>query len=194
MQLTKMVLSPPYLGCCAQMRRSDSQCGENRTGSYGFTMTTRNGNNVQSYIRSSDDIGQFRKPPTGGTGVATVWKIRSLALSRDRQFLYIVNPGSNDLTVFRLTNTSVHLTDARRLRTLPVSVAEWNGTIYVLNRNGAAAGIESHHSGIRSLDLGNLSPSRSTIALRDTDTNASQIASVPMDSGCRHRARINQLM
>jgi len=188
MQLTKMVPVAAVFGLlCAGCGGSDSSVpAENpKPAAMVFTMTNAaTGNNVQSYIRSSDGtLVNSESSPTGGTGVGHGLENQgALALSRDRQFLYIVNPGSNDLTVFRLTNTSVHLTDrAPSGGTLPVSVAEWNGTIYVLNRNGSSGpGSSPTIQGFEVSTSGILSPiAGSTIALRDTDTNASQIAISP---------------
>jgi 6-phosphogluconolactonase len=97
-----------------------------------FTMTNATtGNSVQVYLRSSDGtLVKFATLPTGGTGVGHGLENQgALALSRDGQFLYAVNPGSNELTVFQLTNTSVQFTDrVPSGGTLPVSVsgAEWH--------------------------------------------------------------------
>jgi 6-phosphogluconolactonase len=150
-----------------------------------FTMTNATtGNIVQAYMRSSDGtLVNFESLPTGGTGVGHGLENQgALALSHDGQFLYVVNPGSNDLTVFQLTNTSMHLTDrAPSGGILPVSVAEWNGIIYVLNRSGSSGpGSGPAIQGFQVSTSGILSPiAGSTMALRETDTNASQIAISP---------------
>jgi 6-phosphogluconolactonase len=153
--------------------------------SMAFTMTNATaGNTVQAYRRSSDGtLVHFESLPTGGTGVGHGLENQgALALSRDGQFLYVVNPGSNDLTVFRVTDSSVQLTDrVPSGGTLPVSVAEWNGIVYVLNRNGSSGpGTGPTIQGFHVSTSGTLSAiAGSAIALRATDTNAAQIAISP---------------
>jgi len=150
-----------------------------------FTMTNATaGNQVQVYMRTSDGtLVNSASLPTGGTGVGHGLENQgALALSRDGRFLYVVNPGSDDLTAFQLTNGSVHLTDrVPSGGTLPVSVAEWNGIVYVLNRNrSSGSGSGPTIQGFQVSTSGALSSiAGSNIALRETDTNASQIAISP---------------
>jgi 6-phosphogluconolactonase len=150
-----------------------------------FTMTNATtGNSVQAYLRSPDGtLVNFASVPTGGTGVGHGLENQgALALSRNGQFLYVVNPGSNDLTVFQVTDTSVQLTDrVPSGGTLPVSVAEWNGVVYVLNRHGSSdSGSGPTIQGFQVSTSGILSPiAGSVMALRATDTNAAQIAISP---------------
>jgi 6-phosphogluconolactonase (cycloisomerase 2 family) len=150
-----------------------------------FTMTNALlGNSVQAYSRSSDgtlvSLGSF---PTGGTGVGHGLENQgALTLSRDGQFLYAVNPGSNDFTVFELTDTSVQLTDrVSSGGTLPVSVAEWNGIVYVLNRNGSSgSGSGPTIQGFQVSTTGRLSAiAGSAITLSEAGANAAQIAISP---------------
>jgi len=150
-----------------------------------FTMTNATtGNSVQTYMRSSDGtLVSLESLPTGGTGVGHGLENQgALVLSRDGQFLYVVNPGSNDLSVFQVTDTSMQLTDrVPSGGTLPVSVAEWNGIVYVLNRNGSSgAGLGPTIQGFEVSTSGVLSPiAGSAIALRPSATNAAQIAISP---------------
>jgi 6-phosphogluconolactonase len=150
-----------------------------------FTMTNATeGNVVQVYSRLSDGrLVSSASLPTGGTGVGHGLENQgALALSRDGQLLYAVNPGSNDLTVFKLTHSGAQVTD-RVLSggTLPVSVAEWNGIVYVLNRNGRSGpGSGPTIQGFQASTSGKLSPiAGSGMSLRATDTNAAQIAISP---------------
>jgi 6-phosphogluconolactonase (cycloisomerase 2 family) len=121
--------------------------------------------------------------PTGGTGVGHGLENQgALTLSSDRRFVYVVNPGSNDVTVFHLTDTKVELTDrAPSGGTLPVSVAEWNGTVYVLNRNDSSGpGTGPTIQGFQVSTSGKLSAiAGSTMTLHSADTNAAQIAISP---------------
>ena len=155
------------------------------TASMAFTMTnTTAGNAVQTYLRSSDGtLVKFESLPTGGIGVGHGLENQgALALSHDGKFLYVVNPGSNDLTVFALVGTSLQFTDrVPSGGTLPISVAEWNGIVYVLNRNASSGpGSGPKIQGFQVSTSGILSPiAGSEIALRAADSNAAQIGISP---------------
>ena len=150
-----------------------------------FTMTNATaGNTVQAYRRSSDGtLASLNSVATGGTGVGHGLENQgALTLSGDKQFLYVVNPGSNDLSVLHLTDTSMELTDrAPSGGTLPVSVAEWNGIVYVLNRNDSSgSGTGPTIQGFQVSTSGTLSSiAGSTLTLHPTDTTANQIAISP---------------
>lgn len=150
-----------------------------------FTMSNaETGNSVYAYARSHDGtLVNVNTTPTGGTGVGRGLENQgALALSQDGRYLYVVNPGSNDLSVFRLNGTDLQLTDrVPSGGSLPVSVAEWNGIIYVLNRHGGAdtdpgptlAGFRVSSAGTLTAIVG------SVIALNTVDTNAAQIGISP---------------
>jgi 6-phosphogluconolactonase (cycloisomerase 2 family) len=150
-----------------------------------FTMTNATaGNVVQAYLRSSDGtLVNFANVPTGGTGVGHGLENQgALALSQDGRFLYVVNPGSNDVTVFQVTGTSIQVTDRVSTGgTLPVSVAEWNGIVYVLNRNGSSgAGSGPVIQGFQVSISGKLSPiAGSAGTLHSAETNPAQISISP---------------
>jgi 6-phosphogluconolactonase (cycloisomerase 2 family) len=142
------------------------------------------GNTVEAYLRSSDGtLVNLAKLPTGGTGVGHGLENQgALVLSQDGHFLYVVNPGSNDLTVFQVAGTSVQVSDrVPSGGTLPVSVAEWNGVVYVLNRHGSSGdGSGPTIQGFQVSTSGKLSPiAGSAITLQATDTNAAQISISP---------------
>jgi len=142
------------------------------------------GNAVQAYSRLSDGtLVSLASTPTGGTGVGHGLENQgALTLSGDRQFLYVVNPGSNDLSVFHLTDTTLTLADRMPSGgTLPVSVAEWNSIVYVLNRNASSGtGTGPTIQGFQVSTSGALSAiTGSTMTLHPTDTTANQIAISP---------------
>jgi 6-phosphogluconolactonase len=150
-----------------------------------FTMTNATTDNgVQAYRRGTDgqlvSLGSFS---TGGSGVGHGLENQgALALSGDGAFLYVVNPGSDDLSVFRVASSAIELADrVASGGALPVSVAEWNGIVYVLNRHAVgAAGSGPVIQGFRVAESGRLSPiPGSTLALRATDTSGAQIAISP---------------
>lgn len=150
-----------------------------------FAMTNAvGGNTVMAYLRSSDGtLVNVASEQTGGSGVGHGLENQgALAVSQDGRFLYVVNPGSDDVSVFRIRGESLQLIDrAPSGGTLPVSVAEWNGIVYVLNRNESAdpnsgptiQGFELSPAGVLSAIPG------SRITLRATNTTAAQIAISP---------------
>ena len=73
----------------------------------------------------------------------------AVTLSQDGRHLFVVNAGSNSVSTFRVRRAGLQLTsvvDAGGLR--PVSVAEHDGQVVVLNANGAGniAGFRNRHS------------------------------------------------
>lgn len=150
-----------------------------------FAMTNaETGNAVLAYLRSSDGtLANVASSPTGGTGVGHGLENQgALALSHDGRFLYVVNPGSNDLSVFRISGTDLQL--ANRVPsggTLPVSVVEWSGIVYVLNRNATSDPSSGPTiQGFRVSDSGALSAiPGSAMRLRAASTNAAQIGISP---------------
>ena len=150
-----------------------------------FTMTNATtGNALQVYLHSSDGtLVHFANLPTGGTGVGhSLENQGALVLSQDGHFLYVVNPGSDDLTVFQVTGTSVQVSDrVPSGGVLPVSVAEWNGVVYVLNRNGSSGvGSGPAIQGFQVSTSGKLTPiARSAISLQAADASAAQISISP---------------
>jgi 6-phosphogluconolactonase (cycloisomerase 2 family) len=111
-------------------------------GTVGAVYTSTNdasANAVVAFHRGADGaltpVGSFA---TGGAGIGgTADPLQSqfaLTLSRDRQFLFVVNAGTNDVSAFRVDNGGLTLVDrvpSGGVR--PVSVAAGNGTLYALN-------------------------------------------------------------
>lgn len=107
-----------------------------------FTMSnTTSGNSVVAYEQRPDGMlmpaGTYA---TGGLGVGHGLENQgALVLSEDRAYVLVVNPGSDDLSAFRITRDGLQLTDrAPSGGRLPVSVAERGGLVYVLNRGSEA--------------------------------------------------------
>lgn len=83
----------------------------------------------------------FARDTSGqGTG-AYLGSQSAIALSTDRQHLYTVNAGSNSVSLFEIGKHDLKLTSTVPSGgTTPVSVAEHDGLVYVLNR-GAQGGL-----------------------------------------------------
>lgn len=106
------------------------------------------GNAVVAYDRAADgSLTQHGTYPTGGVGgvlsgsvVNHLASMGSVVLDRAHGLLYVVNAGSNTLTVFAVDGD--HLTRVQVISsggTFPVSVATHGNAVYVLNaRDGGA--------------------------------------------------------
>jgi 6-phosphogluconolactonase len=138
------------------------------------------GNSVIGYQQSADGtLSQAATFATGGLGVGHGLENQgALALSDDGKYVLIVNPGSNDVTAFRITNQG--LTQTGRVSSggrLPVSVTEHGGLVYVLNRSGEAGDPAGDNiSGLRLGTDGSLTPiPGSTVELSAGSVNPAQI-------------------
>jgi 6-phosphogluconolactonase len=86
---------------------------------------------------------------TQGTGTGTgLGNQSAVTLSRSGRFVFVVNAGSNTVSTFAIRRGGVSLVstvDSGGLR--PISVAEHDGLVYVLNADGAGnvAGFRNHH-------------------------------------------------
>jgi 6-phosphogluconolactonase len=97
------------------------------------------GNQVRMYARSTDgSLGTFTAFGTGGTGTgAGLGSQGALTLSNDGGWLLAVNAGSNDVSVFRVGNSGLTLTDREPSGgTTPISVTVNGSLVYVLNAGG----------------------------------------------------------
>lgn len=102
-----------------------------------YTMTNAaSGNEILAYTRAANGVltpaGTFA---TGGMGTgAGLGSEGSLTLSRDQQWLFAVNAGSHDLSVFSVTPAGLVLTDTFATGgTTPVSVTSSKGLVYVVH-------------------------------------------------------------
>jgi 6-phosphogluconolactonase len=108
-----------------------------QSGGMLFTMTNSvSGNAVMAYTRAPNGILTMPVSfATGGVGTgASLGSEGSLTLSHDQQWLFAVNAGSNDLTVFSVTGTGLVWTDTLATGgTTPVSVTSHSGLVYVVH-------------------------------------------------------------
>lgn len=143
-----------------------------------YAMTNAAGaNDVVVYPRASDGtLGAGTSYATGGAGLgASLGSQGSLKLSTDGRWLFAVNAGSNELSVFATSRLGLVLTDkVASGGTEPVSVAVSGDVVYVLNTGSDSV------SGF-TIDLnGKLTPiAGSAHALGGTGTGAAEIAFSP---------------
>gem|GEM_PF-518982 len=120
-------------------------------------------NQVIMYRRDSDGlltlIGRF---DTGGQGSGPSIRFagdglgaaHSVELSQDHQWLFVTNAGSNDVSVFRVSETGLTLTDrVPSGGVFPNSVTQHGDLVYVLNSAG-----EGNITGFRLSTQGKLTP------------------------------------
>jgi 6-phosphogluconolactonase len=98
------------------------------------------GNRVIAFNRNEDGtLEEGGRYSTGGNGTGSgLGNQAALALSSGGKFLYVVNPGSNDISFFLINhNGSLTLKDKIASGGVsPISIAVRNGLIYVLNAGG----------------------------------------------------------
>jgi 6-phosphogluconolactonase len=143
-----------------------------------YTMTNASsGNAVLAYMRSGG--GQLTPAgsyPTGGLGTgAGLGSQGSLILSRSQQWLLAVNAGSDQISVFGLTNHGLRLTDVVSSGgATPISLTSAGPLVYVVN-----AGSDSI-AGFKLSATGMLTPIPGSIqSLSGSGVGAAQIAFDP---------------
>jgi 6-phosphogluconolactonase len=152
-----------------------------------FTMTnSRNGNEVLMFNRANNgslvQVGTFS---TGGRGTGTALANQGgIRISPSGRRLLVVNPGSNDFTVFRITNQGL-IFDQRvgSGGQRPVSIAMRGDRVFVANAGGVSTstpGSIDNVAGFGFSDNGRLTPiPGSNQRLSGASTNPSQISISP---------------
>lgn len=105
-----------------------------------FVMTNETANSVAVFRRHADGSLIWQaNVPTGGMGSgAGLGSQGALALSANGRWLFAVNAGSNQVSVFRVGPKGLKLTDIESsMGTMPVSVSVDAGRVYVLNDGGS---------------------------------------------------------
>jgi 6-phosphogluconolactonase len=153
------------LAACADSHSAtapaESNILANRTGGGGIAgavYTSTNGtagNAVVAYARNNQGqltrIGSFNTGGLGfGTGTDPLGSQFSVVLNEDHTHLYVVNAGSNDISVFDVERGG-GLTWRQRIGSngsTPVSIAVRDGRLYVLNQgSNSVAGFRVHDDG-----------------------------------------------
>lgn len=150
----------------------------NSTGAVYTMSNATDGNSVLVFNRSADGsltpAGSF---PTTGLGTGTgLGNQRAVVLSRNGKFLFVVNPGSDEISVFNVRPNGLILRDkissgGRR----PISVTVHGNLVYVLNAGGSV-GDSDNITGFTIECKGNLVPiPGSTRPLSASSTDPAQI-------------------
>jgi 6-phosphogluconolactonase len=133
---------------------------------YAMTNDTA-GNAIVAFAR--DFRGRLTKIDTfatgglgGGGGIDPLASQGSLVLSRNNRWLFAVNAGSNDISVFRVRHHDLELVGYYESGgTFPVSVTSYHNLLYVLNAGGKDAkgnDIGANITGFRIDRRGRLTP------------------------------------
>jgi len=112
-----------------------------------YTLTnSSSGNAVLVFNRSTDgQISSGGMFATGGTGSGKgLGNQGALAIDAANRFLFAVNAGSDNISVFRIEENGLHLIDVvpsggKR----PISVSVSRNVLYVLNNGGAVGGADT---------------------------------------------------
>src|SRR3989442_8703623 len=103
-------------------------------------MNLTSGNAVAVFARAADGtLTVAGTVPTGGIGTGSgLGSQGALALSEDGRWLFAVNAGSNDVSIFRVTPTGLSWTSRIPSGgTKPISVTVHDKLLYVLNGGGS---------------------------------------------------------
>ncbi|MEJ2320661.1 MAG: beta-propeller fold lactonase family protein [Gemmatimonadales bacterium] len=136
------------------------------------------GNEVLVFRRDLDgSLSPDAPVATGGTGSGGgLGNQGAVVLSKDGRWLFVVNPGSDDLSVFRIRPEGLQLIDVVGSGgDMPVSVAVHGSLVYVLN-----AGAPNNVSGFSLRNDGSLTPlAGSTRPLSAASTGPAQVGFTP---------------
>src|SRR5215212_741791 len=121
------------------------------------------GNSVVALDRDSDGtLTAAGTYSTGGLGSgAGLGSQGALVLSHNNQWLFAVNAGSNDVSVFSVDHHGLRLADrVSSGGTMPISLTEDNNVLYVLNAGGSGniTGFSVGHNGHLSAISGSTQP------------------------------------
>ena len=154
-------------GCHKENERNDRSV---------YTLSNQaGGNQVMVFDRGSNGALSFKTSfSTGGSGTgATLGSQGALALSSNKQWMFAVNAGSNDISVLQVTEDGLALKDKKPSGgTNPISISNYNNLVYVLN-----AGADPNISGFYLGNDGTLTPiANSTTPLKDKAPGPAQIS------------------
>jgi 6-phosphogluconolactonase (cycloisomerase 2 family) len=150
---------PSILGIATPaLASSQDQGSKNSPGAVYTATNAADGNEVIAYDRAADGSLTFRAAyETGGLGTGTgLGSQGSIILNQNGQWLFVVNAGSNEISVFQVKNSRLERTDVVDSGGVqPISLTIDGRVLYVLNAGDAST--DGNITGFR-LNKGNLNP------------------------------------
>ncbi len=114
-----------------------------------FTSTNANNNEVLVYDQTDNGLSLIARVATGGQGTAAgLGSQGAVTISQNGRYLFVVNAQSSTVSTFALYGRELTLVSVVPSGGLnPISVAEHDGLVYVLNAqgNGGVAGFRNVH-------------------------------------------------
>jgi 6-phosphogluconolactonase (cycloisomerase 2 family) len=117
-----------------------AEAAARRDGAVYVLTNSASGNAVAVFSRDARGaLAPLGQVPTGGNGTgAGLGSQGALALSKNQRWLFAVNAGSSDISVFRVQREGLRLTDKIPSGgQTPISLTFHDDTLYVLNAGGA---------------------------------------------------------
>lgn len=140
------------------------------------------GNTVYVFDRAGDgSLSLVDMVATGGNGTgAGLGNQGAVRMTRGGRFLLVVNAGSNDVSVFRVTTSGLQLLDVEPSGgVLPISLAVDGNLVYVLNAGGRVGDVDNV-TGFRLSPQGDLTAiPGATGGLSGVNTNPAQVEFSP---------------
>lgn len=134
-----LLIQAALLTTGVQAAQSKEGVGSDSAGAVYTMSNSASENTILRFSRNSNgtltSAGSFS---TGGVGTGGgLGNQGALILSKDNRWLYAANPGSNDISVFSVSDQGLVLTDrVSSGGTLPISVTVDRNLLYVLNAGG----------------------------------------------------------
>jgi 6-phosphogluconolactonase len=129
----------PILAAMALLVMAPGAASAGDPGGAVFTMSNDpGGNRVLIWERSADgSLHGAGSAATAGTGMGGLGNQGAVTLTRNHRWLYVVNPGSDEISVFRVHGTHLKLMEvAPSGGDMPISVTASGRVVYVLNAGG----------------------------------------------------------
>lgn len=143
-----------FLGVCTVLVMSCAVLwasnGDDRQATVWSMSNDPAGNVVLAFGLDDSQLTMLGSFPTGGTGSGGrepdfgLGNAHAIALSNDGKLLFVVNPGSNDISVFAVGRSGLSLIDREPSGGMqPLSVAVHGDLLYVLNGGGNVNGVDN---------------------------------------------------
>ncbi len=134
MKLSTILMTTAALVCTTAGVKAQEESGA------VYTMTNAAANSIAVFYRNADGMLHWQaNVPTGGAGTGVgLGSNGAVTLTADRHWLLAVNAGSNEISVFSALGIPSLVSKVPSGGTSPISIAESDGLVYVLNAGGTS--------------------------------------------------------